>query len=372
MFAALLLWLSAIHILLALSAPLKRNTISLIQPLPSGDLLFDLGNLSYVANVQYPKAVASGVFTSAEQSLSLPLTVFNTNASVVTQSILQDLVASYLAADDVFSEDFLGAILISSTAAEATLDPTAITYLESYEASHVFLSGSFQSVNISSSSTITALSGLALPPGPYMVSITENSISFDVVYLLYVDSYRDFLYGAYDSNDGNGSYVSLPSSLPRFWDPVIPVPSRIYSWADDRPLAGDRVAVKDLFDIQGLQTSGGSQAWAHITPIANGTAPAIQRIIDLGGVIVGKYKLAQFASGADPWNWQDEHYPFNPRGDGWLTCSASSSGGGCSIAAYDWLDYAIGTDTGSSMRRPAAVAGVFGYVSQPSPTQASD
>lgn len=75
---------------------------------------------------------------------------------------------------------------------------------------------------------------------------------------------------------------------------------------------------------------------------------------------MGKQKLAQFASGANPWEWQDEHYPFNPRGDGWLTCSASSSGGGCSIAAYDWLDYAIGSDTGSSMRRPAAVSGTYG------------
>jgi len=87
--------------------------------------------------------------------------------------------------------------------------------------------------------------------------------------------------------------------------------------------------------------------------------------------------LAQFASGANPWQWQDQvsrfcsvvrvtkltrrkHYPWNPRGDGWLTCSASSSGGGCSIAGYEWLDFAIGSDTGSSMRRPAAVAGVYG------------
>lgn len=120
------------------------------------------------------------------------------------------------------------------------------------------------------------------------------------------------------------------------------------------------MAIKDLYDVKGLQTSGGSQAWAYITPVANGTAPSVQQIIDLGGVVVGKQKLAQFASGANPWEWQDEHYPFNPRGDGWLTCSASSSGGGCSIAAYDWLDYAIGSDTGSSMRRPAAVSGTYG------------
>jgi Asp-tRNA(Asn)/Glu-tRNA(Gln) amidotransferase A subunit family amidase len=107
-------------------------------------------------------------------------------------------------------------------------------------------------------------------------------------------------------------------------------------------------------------TTGGSLAQSLVATPAGVSAPSVQKLLDLGAVIVGKQKLAQFASGADPWGWQDEHYPFNPRGDGWLTCSASSSGGGCSIAAYDWLDYAIGSDTGSSMRRPAAVAGVYG------------
>lgn len=59
------------------------------------------------------------------------------------------------------------------------------------------------------------------------------------------------------------------------------MPSRLYSVGDTRPLAGLRVAIKDLFDIKGLQTSGGSQAWAYITPTANATAPAIQRIVSL-------------------------------------------------------------------------------------------
>lgn len=87
---------------------------------------------------------------------------------------------------------------------------------------------------------------------------------------------------------------------------------------------------------------------------------SLTRELDLGAVIVGKQKTSQFASGADPWEWTDVQPPFNPRGDGYLTCSASSAGGACAVAAYDWLDYSIGTDTGQSVRRPAAVAGVFG------------
>lgn len=63
--------------------------------------------------------------------------------------------------------------------------------------------------------------------------------------------------------------------------------------------------------------------------------------IDLGAIIVGKFKTSQFAAGLHPWEWIDVHYPFNPRGDGYLTCSGSSSGGGCAIAAYEWLDFAV-------------------------------
>lgn len=72
------------------------------------------------------------------------------------------------------------------------------------------------------------------------------------------------------------------------------------------------------------------------------------RIIDLGGVIVGKQKTAQFASAAHTWEWSDVYYSENPRGDRMLSCSASSAGGGCSIAAYDWLDFAIGSSFNSS------------------------
>lgn len=83
--------------------------------------------------------------------------------------------------------------------------------------------------------------------------------------------------------------------------------------------------------------------------------------IDLGAIIVGKQKTAQLASAADPWDWTDFQPPFNPRGDGYLTCSASSAGSACSIAAYEWLDFAIGSDTGQSVRRPAAVSGIYGH-----------
>jgi Asp-tRNA(Asn)/Glu-tRNA(Gln) amidotransferase A subunit family amidase len=57
------------------------------------------------------------------------------------------------------------------------------------------------------------------------------------------------------------------------------VPSRIYSWTDHRPLAGQRFGIKDIFDVKGLVTTSGSIAWTMITDPANATAPAIQRIV---------------------------------------------------------------------------------------------
>lgn len=72
-------------------------------------------------------------------------------------------------------------------------------------------------------------------------------------------------------------------------------------------------------------------------------------------------KPSQFANGETATaDWVDYHSPFNPRGDGYQDPSSSSSGAGASIASYEWLDLAVGSDTGGSIRNPAEVQGVFG------------
>ncbi|RMZ74417.1 amidase family [Pyrenophora seminiperda CCB06] len=334
----------------------KRNPYSFVLENPYGDAIFELGNVSYLANTKHPKASA-GCASTATSNTAIPITVVKTKETTITKDTLSSVISSYVEGDDVFSHDFLDGLYISSSV-KSSMDASAIEYLGSFNISWLFVD---TSVTVEASiKQLSLQSAIDLPPGPYLANIGDGSVTFATVYRLYPDTHRTFLSGAYYANDGLDNHNPLGVFLPKYWDPMIPVPSRIYYWDDNRPLAGERVGIKDLYDVKGLQTSGGSQAWARITPPSNGTAPAVQQIIDLGGVVVGKQKLAQFASGANPWEWQDEHYPFNPRGDGWLTCSASSSGGGCSIAAYDWLDYAIGSDTGSSMRRPAAVAGVYG------------
>ncbi|KAI5273136.1 hypothetical protein E4T47_03661 [Aureobasidium subglaciale] len=174
--------------------------------------------------------------------------------------------------------------------------------------------------------------------------------------------YGTFMNGLYCYD--SGEHVDVGMFEPETGFVLVPVPSRLYGLYDPRPLAGERVGVKDIYEVAGLKATWGSLAHWKLAEPSSSTSPALSHLLDLGAVIVGKQKTAQFASAGDPWQFQDFQYPFNPRGDGWLTCSASSSGGGCSIAAYDWLDYALGSDTGTSMRRPAAVAGV--YANRPS------
>ncbi|GFF89469.1 amidase 1 [Aspergillus udagawae] len=312
----------------------RQDSIVNVQ-LSAPGVTYELGNVTFFANVEHPKAIFNLDYTSA--SRLVPATVILVNQSVVTGSYLKSTLSRYLTEDDVFSPDFLYAIYLTSTVSKSRLDWTAEKYLSSLGVSCLlFNATSFESIP-RKGHALKDDHATSIPPGPFTILVNNGSISFLDTYRLYIDSFRTFITGAYPSNDGIDSFAALAAMNPR-----------------------KRVSVKDILDVKGLQTSAGSQAWIQVTPIANSTAPAIQRLIDLGAVIVGKFKLAQFALGADPWNWTDEQAPFNPRGDGYLTCSASSSGGGCGIAAYDWLDAAIGTDTGSSMRRPASVSGTFG------------
>ena len=119
----------------------------------------------------------------------------------------------------------------------------------------------------------------------------------------------------------------LPANVPG-QSLAIAVPSRLSSTkTPDRPLAGLRLGVKDIYDIDGLKTSNGNRAWYQLYPEANQTASAVQKLVDAGAVIVGKMKTSQFANGETATaDWVDYHAPFNPRGDGYLDPSSSSAG----------------------------------------------
>jgi len=125
------------------------------------------------------------------------------------------------------------------------------------------------------------------------------------------------------------------------------------------PLEGRRLAVKDLFDTAGIRTTYGSKVYANHVPERN--AVAVQRALDAGALIVGKTNLAEFAWGV---LGQNDWYGtcVNPARPG-LTTGGSSSGSAAALAA-GLCDLALGTDTGCSIRLPAAACDIVGLKSQ--------
>lgn len=201
---------------------------------------------------------------------------------------------------------------------------------------------------------------ITVPNGPYFVSSNCTHIKFYQVYRVYRDYTNSFMYGIVPTEDG--IYEAVHANIVNDNTPTIAVPSRLYyTITEQQPLAGMRIAVKDIYDIVGTKTGGGNRAYFELYPIVNKTAFSIQRLIDQGAILVGKVKTAQFAnSEMATADWVDYQCPFNPRGDGYQQPQASSSGSAASIAAYSWLDIAIGADTGGSVRQPAGRQGLYG------------
>jgi Asp-tRNA(Asn)/Glu-tRNA(Gln) amidotransferase A subunit family amidase len=129
---------------------------------------------------------------------------------------------------------------------------------------------------------------------------------------------------------------------------------------DGSPLAGLPVSVKDLFDVAGQPTRAGSVVLQG--PAATQDCPAVARVRAAGGLIAGRTNMTEFAfSGVGinphhgtPINPADSRTPRIPGG--------SSSGAAVSVAlGAAWL--ALGSDTGGSLRIPAALCGLVGFKS---------
>jgi len=119
---------------------------------------------------------------------------------------------------------------------------------------------------------------------------------------------------------------------------------------------GDRVAVKDLVDVKGMVTTAGGIILPNV-PAAR-DAPVIRRLRQAGCVIVGKANLHEFAYGVTNIN---PHYGTarNPRDPSRV--AGGSSGGSAAAVAAGMCDWAIGSDTGGSIRIPSSLCGVAGF-----------
>ena len=125
----------------------------------------------------------------------------------------------------------------------------------------------------------------------------------------------------------------------------------------ETPPSGRRtVAVKDLLDTAGLTTTYGSIIFADHVPATN--AAAVERLVEAGYSVAGKTNLHEFAYGISS---QNEHFGTvpNPRFPGRL--AGGSSGGSAAAIASGEVDLALGTDSGGSIRIPAAWCGIVGF-----------
>jgi amidase len=123
------------------------------------------------------------------------------------------------------------------------------------------------------------------------------------------------------------------------------------------PLAGLTAAVKDMYDIIGERTGGGSPEWLASRQPATVHAAAVANLLDAGATIIGKTVCDEFfysVTGANA------HYgtPVNLRAPGRLP--GGSSAGSAAAAAAGACDFALGSDTGGSVRVPAALCGIYG------------
>lgn len=272
-----------------------------------------------------------------------PLTVLKTDNFGYSTEDFDAAVSNFTSTDDVFSSGFLESIFVQYTG-------------QSY--GRRSFSPKLSQTNNSNGTVWSsqASEDAAIPHGPYFVSSTGAVYEAWRLYSDHAGAFTETLFPS-----AGGTFSILPANIAG-QSLAVAVPSRLYyTKTADKPLAGVRLGIKDIFDIAGVKTSNGNRAWYRLYPEANETALPVQRLIDAGAVIVGKMVTSQFANGESPTaDWVDYPSPFNPRGDGYQYPSSSSSGPGAGAGAYEWLDLALGSDTGGSVRGPASVQGIYG------------
>ena len=122
------------------------------------------------------------------------------------------------------------------------------------------------------------------------------------------------------------------------------------------PLCGIPVALKDVLCLEGVATTASSRIIEGWRPPYTGTA--VQRLLAAGAVVLGKTNCDEFAMGSS-----NENSAYGPVGNPWDAerVPGGSSGGSAAAVAAGMAPFSLGSDTGGSIRQPAALSGVVGF-----------
>jgi len=137
----------------------------------------------------------------------------------------------------------------------------------------------------------------------------------------------------------------------------MPYPDAPVRHTADGPLAGLTFAVKDLYDVAGYPTGGGQPFVLAMSGVKTTTAPAVQRLLDAGARFVGKTITDELAFSM---NGQNAHFGSPINGAAPDRIAGGSSSGSASAVSNHLCDFALGSDTGGSVRAPASHCGLFG------------
>jgi amidase len=137
----------------------------------------------------------------------------------------------------------------------------------------------------------------------------------------------------------------------------VPYPPAEVERAGTGPLAGLSFAVKDLFDVVGYPTSGGSPLVLAMSGIKTRSAKVVELLLAAGASFVGKTVTDELAFSL---NGLNAHFGAPINGAAPERISGGSSSGSASAVSNRLCDFAIGTDTGGSVRAPASHCGLWG------------
>ena len=140
-------------------------------------------------------------------------------------------------------------------------------------------------------------------------------------------------------------------------DAFVPGPRVDIAGTPGGALAGLTFAVKDLIDVAGVPTGGGSPDWPRYNPVPTRHAAIVQTLLDAGASVIGKTITDEVSLGILGENAHDGT-PLNPAAPDRVP--GGSSSGSASAVAAGACDFALGTDTGGSVRVPASFCGLYG------------